>query len=138
MLAALSAVRRTVRQAVRHASSTEPLPGAQGELLRLVNDRPGITVAAAAAELRLAANTVSGLVSGLVEQELLVRDRGLPDKRAVSLTVTPRARQRIAHLRDMRAELTGQGMADLSAADRRALANAVPALLRLAGRLARP
>src|ERR1017187_6264325 len=71
LLAAISAVRRTARRAVRHAWQTEPLPPAQGELLRLVASRPGISVADAAHELRLAPNTVSTLVGRLAEQDLL-------------------------------------------------------------------
>ena len=67
LLAAISAVRRTARQAVRKAWHEEPLPTAQSELLRLVADRPGITVAEAARELRLAPNTVSTLVGRLAE-----------------------------------------------------------------------
>src|SRR4029077_20255190 len=58
LLSAMSLVRRSARRAVRQVSETEPLPLAQGELLRLAASRPGITVADAAQELRLAPNTV--------------------------------------------------------------------------------
>jgi DNA-binding MarR family transcriptional regulator len=136
LLAAVSAVRRTARQAVRKAWRDEPLPTAQSELLRLVAGRPGITVAEAARELRLAPNTVSTLVGRLAGQGLLGRERALGDARSVRLSVTRRARQRIADWRDLRADLTQQAMAGLTAQDRQHLADAGPALLRLAGRLA--
>ena len=136
LLAAISAVRRTARQAVRKAWRGEPLPTAQSELLRLVADRPGISVADAARELRLAPNTVSTLVGRLAGQGLLSRERALADARLIRLSVTQRARQRIADWRDLRADLTQHALAELTEPDRRALADAVPALLRLAERLA--
>jgi DNA-binding MarR family transcriptional regulator len=136
LLAAIGAVRRTARQAARKAWRDEPLPTAQSELLRLVADRPGISVAEAARELRLAPNTVSTLVGRLAAQGLLGRERAPADARSVRLSVTGRARQRIADWRDLRADLTQHALAELTEPDRRALADAVPALRRLAERLA--
>jgi len=138
LLAAISAVRRTARQAVRKAWHEEPLPTAQSELLRLVADRPGITVAEAARELRLAPNTVSTLVGRLAGQGLLGRERAQADARSVLLSVTRRARQRLADWRDLRADLTQIAILQLAEEDRRILAYAAPALLRLAERLALP
>jgi DNA-binding MarR family transcriptional regulator len=138
LMAAISAVRRTARQAVRKAWRDEPLPTAQSELLRLVAARPGISVADAARELRLAPNTVSTLVGRLADQGLLGRERAVADARSVRLSVTGRARQRISDWRDLRADLTQHAMAGLPAQDRQVLTDAVPALLRLAERLALP
>jgi len=87
-------------------------------------------------ELRLASNTVSTLVGRLSGQGLLARERAVADARSVRLSVTRKARQRIADWRDLRADLAQQATAQLAAEDRRALAQAVPALLRLAERLA--
>ena len=138
LLAAISAVRRTARRAVRQRWHAEPLPMAHGELLRLVAAQPGISVAEAAAELRLAPNTVSTLVSRLVTDGLMTRGRVLADGRAVRLSVTAKARQRLSSYRDLRAELTRSAMARLAPADVEALASAAPALLRLAEQLERP
>jgi DNA-binding MarR family transcriptional regulator len=132
LLGAVSLLRRTARRAMRQAWRQEPLPPAQSELLRLTASRPGITVADAAQELHLAPNTVSTLVGKLTAAGLLQRGRGAADGRTALLTVTDRARRRLAEYRDLRAELAGQAMAMLSAADQRALTSAVPALLRLA------
>jgi DNA-binding MarR family transcriptional regulator len=132
LLGAISLVHRAARRAVRQALSMEPLPPAQSELLRLAASRPGLTVAEAAAELRLAPNTVSTLVGKLTAAGLLRRSRGSQDGRTALLTVTDTARQRMAQWRDLRAELAGQALAGLSAADRNALATALPALARLA------
>jgi DNA-binding MarR family transcriptional regulator len=138
LLAAIGAVRRTARRAVRQRWHAEPLPMAQAELLRLVAAQPGISVAEAAAELRLAPNTVSTLVGRLVTDGLLTRERVLADGRAVRLSVTAKARQRLASYRDLRAELTRSAMARLAPADAETLASAAPALLRLAEQLEQP
>ncbi len=135
LLGAIGLVRRTARRAARQASQQEPLPPAQSELLRLAARSPGITVADAAQELRLAPNTVSTLVGKLTSVGLLRRTRGVADGRIAVLSVTDKARQRLTEWQDLRAELAGQALARLSPADRRALATAVPALLRLAAGL---
>ncbi len=124
--------RRAARRAARQAWAQQPLPPAQSELLRLAAARHGITVADAAQELRLAPNTVSTLVGRLTDAGLLSRERGAQDARTALLAVTDKARKRIAEFRDLRAELAGQALAGLTAPDQRALAAAVPALLRLA------
>jgi DNA-binding MarR family transcriptional regulator len=138
LLAAISAVRRTSRRAARHAWATEPLPTAQSELLRLIARRPGICVADAAHDLRLAPNTVSTLVGRLAEQGLLRRERSLPDSRSVRLTTTDKARRRLEEWRDLRAELVGEVLATMTAEDRQSLAGAIPALVRLAERMEHP
>lgn len=128
----MSIVRRTVRRATRQAWQQEPLPAAQSELLRLTAERPGITVADAALELRLAPNTVSTLVGRLTGAGLLDRARGQADGRTALLTVTDKAQRRIAEVRDLRAELAGRALTRLSSSDQDALNCAAPALLRLA------
>ncbi|HEY0933573.1 MAG TPA: MarR family transcriptional regulator [Trebonia sp.] len=132
LLAALGAVGRVARQAERAAAYAQPLPPARSELLRLAARRPGIGVAESAAELRLAPNSVSTMVSQLAEDGLLSRGRGETDGRSVRLTVTDAGAARIGRWRDIRRELAAQAVELLPAADRQALAAAVPALTRLA------
>jgi DNA-binding MarR family transcriptional regulator len=132
LLDATALLRRTVRRGLRQVSRSEPLPPTQAELLRLAESRPGITVAAAAQEMRLAPNTVSALVGSLTAAGLLRRSRGTEDARTALLTITPRARKRLAERSDLRAELVAWAFARLSPADRRVLIAAAPALLRLA------
>lgn len=132
LLAAISLVHRTARRAVRQAWADEPLSPAQSELLRLAASRPGIAVADAAQELRLAPNTVSTLVGKLTSAGLLQRSRSARDARTALLTATDAALQRLAQWRDLRADLAEQALAGLGAADQRRLAAALPALLRLA------
>ena len=136
LLEALSSVRRAARRAVRGSWQDEPLPAAQSELLRLAARRPLLTVAEAARELRLAPNTVSTLIGQLAGRELLRRVPSSTDGRSVRLEVTAKARRRLAEWRDLRAELAGRALAGLPSQDRAALAAAVPAMLRLAERIA--
>jgi DNA-binding MarR family transcriptional regulator len=135
LMGAISAVRRVTRRVVRSARHDEPLPPAQSELLRLAAARPGISVADAAHELRLAPNTVSTLVGRLADAGLLDRVRAASDGRSVRLTVTSKARQRMAGFRDVRAEVAARALDRLTAGERRALADAVPALLSFAAQL---
>jgi len=65
----------------------------QAELLRLVGRQPGISVREAAAELGLAANTASTLVSKLAAYSLLVRSVDPDDRRIGRLRLTEPAQQ---------------------------------------------
>jgi DNA-binding MarR family transcriptional regulator len=132
LLTAMGAVRRVARRAVRSATHAEPLPPARSELLRLAARRPGIGVAEAAAEMRLAPNSVSTMVSKLAEDRLLVRGRAADDGRSVRLTVTEAGAARVEQWRDIRTDLAGRAIDLLAPADRQALVAAIPALNRLA------
>jgi DNA-binding MarR family transcriptional regulator len=132
LLAAVGAVRRVARRAVRGSAEAGALPPARSELLRLAARRPGIGVAEAAQELRLAPNSVSTMVSKLAADGLLNRGRAEADGRSVMLTVTDAGAARVEQWRDIRAELAGRALDRLPLADRQAIRAAVPALSRLA------
>ena len=132
LLAAVGAVRRVARRAVRGSAASGSLPPARSELLRLAARRPGIGVAEAAHELRLAPNSVSTMVSQLAAAGLINRGRTEADGRSIRLTVTEAGAARVEQWRDMRAELAGRALDRLSSADRKAIRAAVPALSRLA------
>jgi DNA-binding MarR family transcriptional regulator len=132
LMVAMGAVRRVARRAVRSATHADPLPPARSELLRLAARRPGIGVAEAAAEMHLAPNSVSTMVSKLTEDGLLTRGRVASDGRSVRLTVTEAGAARVGQWRDIRADLAGRAFGRLTPADRRAIAAAIPALTRLA------
>jgi DNA-binding MarR family transcriptional regulator len=136
LLAAVGAVRRVARRAVRGSADAGALPPARSELLRLAARRPGIGVAEAAQELRLAPNSVSTMVSKLAADGLLNRGRAEADGRSVQLTVTEAGAARVEQWRDIRAELTGRALDRLPLADRKAIRSAVPALSRLAEQMA--
>src|ERR1700746_1849951 len=88
LLAALGAIRRVARRAVSSSALAGALPPARSELLRLAARRPGISVAEAAQELRLAPNSVSTMVSQLAADGLLARSRAVADRRSVRLALT--------------------------------------------------
>jgi DNA-binding MarR family transcriptional regulator len=135
LLTALGAIRRVARRAVRHSPYAEALPPARSELLRLTARRPGLSVAEAAHELRLAPNSVSTMVTQLTADGLLSRDRATADGRSVRLTVTDKGTARIAQWRDTRSELAARALGELDEADRETIRAAVPALTRLAERM---
>jgi len=135
LLVAVGAIRRVARRAVRHSAHAEALPPARSELLRLTARRPGVTVAEAAHELRLAPNSVSTMVSQLTADGLLSRGRAAGDGRLVRLTVTDKGAARVAQWRDVRAELAGRALDLLSEPDQRTIRAAIPALARLAERM---
>jgi DNA-binding MarR family transcriptional regulator len=132
LLAAIAAVRRVTLRAVRTSADAMMLPPARSELLRLAARRPGIGVAEAAAELRLAPNSVSTMVSKLAEDGLLSRGRAATDARSVRLTVTEAGAARLDQWRDIRTDLASRALELLPAADRQALVAVIPVLNRLA------
>ena len=132
LLTAAGAIRRVARRAVRTSATAQPLPPARSELLRLTARRPGISVAEAAQEMRLAPNSVSTMVSQLTADGLLSRDRASSDGRTVRLTPTEEGAQRIAQWQDIRTDLAGRALGQLDEADRKAIRAAIPAMGRLA------
>ena len=132
LLSAVGAIRRIARRAVSNSSTAQALPPARSELLRLAARRPGISVAEAAREMRLAPNSVSTMVSQLTADGLLSRGRASSDGRTVRLTPTAAGTQRIAQWHDIRTDLAGRALGRLDEADRQAIRAAIPAMARLA------
>jgi DNA-binding MarR family transcriptional regulator len=124
-------LRRTVRRRVRRDWAHRPLTESELELLRLVDEQPGLRVLDAAAALGVAPNTVSTLIGRLASGGLLERRPDPRDARAARLAVTTAARERFAAWRDRRQALVGAAMARLDGDDRRAIQACVPALRRL-------
>ena len=132
-----AALRRLVRRRITRPSSISGprLREAQIELLRVVEEAPGIGVAAAAKVLRLAANSVSTLVNQLADEGLLLRETDEDDRRAIRLRLTEAAANRLAEWSRAKALFVGSGVAKLSHADQQALARALPAIRALMARL---
>ncbi|MFI2839178.1 MarR family winged helix-turn-helix transcriptional regulator [Mycolicibacterium sp. PDY-3] len=88
--------RRQLRRSTRGTAGgfdNDGLTQSQIELLRLVGRRPGVSVREAAAELCLAANTASTLVSRLAADDLLIRSVDSSDRRVGRLRLAPAAQQ---------------------------------------------
>ena len=128
---ALGPMFRLLRRAVAVGYAHPQLPGAQVDLLRLVEHRPGIAVAEAAEELQVAPNTVSTLVGALEDAGLVERRRRRGDRRVAELHLTAEARDRLAAWGRHRQEVLEDVVAHLEADERDALAAALPTLERL-------
>jgi DNA-binding MarR family transcriptional regulator len=92
-------------------------------------------VAEAAAELRLAANTVSTLVGQLTDAGVLVRRADESDRRVARLELTAKMQRKVAAFRDRRVAMLSAAMTQLSPSEQRRLVGAVDVLGKLAGRL---
>jgi DNA-binding MarR family transcriptional regulator len=131
LMPAVVALRRAVRRRTRERIDLPALPPAQVELLRAVQDSPGIGVAAVARRLRLAENSVSTLVRTAVADGHLRRTPDPADRRAARLELTETAHERLRRWRAARTDVVGAALARLDPADHAALEVALPALHRL-------
>lgn len=135
LFTAIGQLRRHARRLGGGPFPAGSLSGAQVELVRLVRRRPGLSVTEAAAELALAANTVSTLVGQLVAADVITRVADPQDRRVGRLALTAPAQERVERWRDRRASATAEAIAGLDATDRATLAQAVPLIARLAAAL---
>jgi len=128
----LVGVQRLIRRRLRAGLTVPRLRGAEVELLRLVEARPGIGVSEAAKELHLAGNSVSTLVNKLVKEGHLVRGTDPADRRAARLLLTDQAEARLRDWKQRRVALLSRHVTRLDAADQEALRAALPSLRALA------
>lgn len=91
LFAVVGRFRRQLRRSTGGGFDRTGLTQSQAELLRLVARRPDISVREAAAELGLAANTASTLVSRLAADHLLTRTVDNTDRRVGRLRLTDAA-----------------------------------------------
>jgi DNA-binding MarR family transcriptional regulator len=132
LLRTLFSIRRTGRRIAGRPAEFASLTGAQLELVRLVRQRPGVSVAEAARELRLAPNTVSTLVRQLTETGIVVRTVDGADRRVARLELAAELRRKVNTWRDRRVVALGGAIGELPAAQQRRLVEALPALAQLA------
>lgn len=125
-------IQRLIRRRLRGGLTLPRLRGAEVELLRLVESRPGIGISDAARALHLAGNSVSTLVNQLVKGGYLLRETDPADRRAARLLLTEAAEKRLADWQRRRAELVVRQVSRLDETDREALRAALPALRKLA------
>ena len=93
LFAVVGRFRRQLRRSTGGGFDRTGLTQSQAELLRLVGRRPDISVREAAAELGLAANTASTLVSRLAAHDLLTRTVDSTDRRVGRLRLTDAAQE---------------------------------------------
>ena len=114
--------RRTVRRSGPRGFDLTGVTESQAELLRLVGRQPGISVCAAAAELGLAPNSASTLVSKLSADGLLVRTPDPEDRRVGRLALTAPAQRLADASRTARRAALAEVLDGLGADDTHALA----------------
>lgn len=132
LLAQTARIRRAGRRLYDRPRELDRLTGAQLELVRLVRRRPGVSVADAAQELGLAANTVSTLVRRLASDGVLMRRPDALDRRVARLEVSGEIDLRVGAWRDRRVVALGRALAGLSDDEQARLEAALPVLARLA------
>ncbi len=128
---AVARFRRVSRRALRGRAGPPPFGNAEIELIVALMDEPGQTVAAIAARLGLAPNTVSTLVTKAVAEGWLLRQVDPADRRAARLYPSDAAARRIHVWRDERAALVDRAVSLLPMREQRALVAALPALRRI-------
>jgi DNA-binding MarR family transcriptional regulator len=130
-------IRRVGRRRQGRPEELERLSGAQLELVKLVRRSPGVSVAQAAAELGLAANTVSTLVRRLCDEGMLVRTADPADRRSARLELPDELARRVGAYRDRRMVALGAAIATLEADEQATIAAATALLARVADELER-
>lgn len=131
-------LRRTLRTSIRTDCPWESLPMAQVELLLALHDHQPARVGQLANLLRLAPNTVSGLVQVLVEAGLGARAPDPGDRRVAMVTLTEAGRDKLTDWEQAHQQRIGNALDQLPAADQTAVRAALPALARLVDHLAAP
>jgi DNA-binding MarR family transcriptional regulator len=128
----LSRIGRGLRYHTRAAREALDITQSEGELLRLVDRRPGLRVQDAATELGIASNSVSTLVRQLTRAGLLERSADPLDGRAACLRLTPSASEWVTQLGNAREQTIERALASLDEQDRQQLEAAIPAMKHLA------
>jgi DNA-binding MarR family transcriptional regulator len=130
-------IRRVGRRRQGRPEELARLTGAQLELVKLVRRSPGVSVAHAAAELGLAANTVSTLVRQLTEAGMLVRTTDPADRRIARLDLPEKLARRVGAYRDRRMVALGAAIGALDPGEQATIAAATALLARVADQLER-
>ena len=111
-------LRRALRTSIRADWPWESLPMAQVELLQTLAERPPMKVGDLAAILKLAPNTVSGLVSQLIDSGLVVRGGDPKDRRVARLSVSPRGHEQLLVWQREHEKRIGAALGKLEASER--------------------
>ncbi|MFV5991964.1 MarR family winged helix-turn-helix transcriptional regulator [Streptomyces sp. NPDC056231] len=134
LVAVLPVLNRVLERRVALDFPHPTLSEGQLALLRLVEERAGITVRDAADALLMKPNNVSALVSQLAELGLLERRRDVADKRVAHLHPTALAAERLAEAQGLKEAHMARLLETLTDGEQDALGSACGALLALTRR----
>jgi DNA-binding MarR family transcriptional regulator len=135
LLDAIASLRRAIRRTAQRPVELAGLTGAQLELVRLLRRNPGLSIADAARELRVAPNTVSTLVRQLADAGLVSREVDLVDRRVARLSLEPAMQRKVEAWRDRRVESLERALSTLSPLERKRVESVIPTLLQLGSEL---
>ena len=127
----LARIGRGLRYRTRAVREALDITHSEGELLRLLERRPGIRVQDAAVELGIASNSVSTLVKQLTRSGLVQRASDPLDGRAACLWLTPLSQDWVTRIGSAREQAIGRALDALDDSERAALEAAVPAMVHL-------
>jgi DNA-binding MarR family transcriptional regulator len=130
-------LRRALRSSIRTEYPWESLPMAQIELLQTLAVAP-LRVGELAARQRLAPNTVSGLVSKLLDAGFVDRQADPGDRRTARIALTEAGYRQLEDWQRAHERRIAGALASLTPADRDAVMAALPGLEHLARALASP
>lgn len=132
MSSVLPALHRALERRLAQDYPHPRLPEGQLALLRLVGERDGVTVRAAADALLMKPNNVSALVTQLAGQGLLERGQDPADKRVARLHLTAEARRRLDQAMSLMDGYVIEALHTLTDGDLDAIGSALGALRGLA------
>ena len=131
-------LRRALRASIRTDYPWEALPMARVEVLLAVHEHQPVRVGELASSLRLAPNTISGLVQALVETGLVTRAPDPSDRRVAVVELTGAGRTQLTDWERAHQQRIGDALGQLPPTDQARIRAALPALGRLVDRLATP
>ncbi|MFD5462206.1 MarR family winged helix-turn-helix transcriptional regulator [Kitasatospora sp. NPDC127059] len=132
---AITGLRRALRASIRSDYPRETLPIAQVEILQSLAESQPAQAGQLAERLRLAPNTVSGLVSRLMAAGLVDRGTDSHDRRRAVVQLTEQGAERLAAWQRAHEQRIGTALDTLAPEDRAALGAALPAMTSLVRRL---
>ncbi|WP_371482386.1 MarR family winged helix-turn-helix transcriptional regulator [Kitasatospora sp. NBC_00315] len=130
-------LRRALRSSIRTDYPWESLPMAQIELLQTLAAAP-LRVGELAARQRLAPNTVSGLISKLLEAGFVDRQADPGDRRTARIALTDAGHRQLEDWQRAHERRIADALGSLSPTEREAVMAALPGLESLARALAAP
>ena len=130
-------LRRALRSSIRTDYPWESLPMAQIELLQTLAAAP-LRVGELAARQRLAPNTVSGLISKLLEAGFVDRQADPGDRRTARIALTENGYRQLEDWQRAHERRIADALGSISPAERDAVMAALPGLESLARALATP
>lgn len=130
---AIQAVVWSLRRFGERRVGLDPLPQSEFEVLRMVADKPGISVSEVARALALQPSNVSTTVRRLSERGLVTRSSDAKDRRSIRLQLTELALEHKALMDDAWARAIADRLSAMSREDAQLLVRAAPLIHQLAG-----